>query len=660
MDAQQATMALQQGGFLSPPPTITPQQAQAALKMMPAQAPATAGIQPSQSSFTDNIKEALLGAPANIADALANTTRNALNTGVNLINGATSAAGIPAIPNIPQGESFRDMAGLPQANMADKLVQGITSVVPYSAGLGELGAVGNASTLASRVGTGAAEGALYGGTQNPDAPLNGAVLGGVLGTAAPLVSSGAQAIGKSAANLYAKSALPGLISKGTDVLKSSLGNASDYAQQLQNIYQNVAQNAKDLMSQRYGLAKNLDSQYQDNVSAWGQQPAQQAELANQLQNSKSILYSGGLKKNAIDSYTDDLLNGNIKPDEDILGKFDNSAFVNSLQGIKADLEDKIGQETGTLYDNSLSHVNKWLDSPPTTWQQAIQRAQNINDAPKTYALQNNNAQDDFLRGVVGQARNALKESVYQSSANAPGSGIGGLWNAANEAYAKKMGYLQVPDASGNALQFSKGAANAMESPASPDASILDNYLPSGKQTGVMGITHLGNLYGDQGTANNALLSYGLRNLNNADKDPMQAMNFYKGLSPQQSNVLYANNPSQPYFSTAAQGIQKYGTPKMAPDAMLPLIGHHIGRASPLAATGFVGGLIAGLPWEDAMLLGLGAAATGRVGAYGAQKIATPQNVQRAMNYGKTPISTGLLGGVRGYLAPALLAQGATQ
>jgi len=102
-----------------------------------------------------NVKEAALGAPVNILDSLADTTRNILNTGLNAAGAVISPFGslsneqrdalsknlvakggrpIAPVPQIPQGESVRDMAGLPQANVGDKLAQGITSAAPYSAG----------------------------------------------------------------------------------------------------------------------------------------------------------------------------------------------------------------------------------------------------------------------------------------------------------------------------------------------------------------------------------------------------------------------------------------------------------------------------------------------------------------------------------------------
>lgn len=669
MDAQQAAYALQQGGFNNPPPpppSITPAQAQAALQMMPQQPPQQAAAPASSSWNSADTKEAILGAPANIADAVANTTRNALNTGVNLVNGATSIAGIPAIPNIPQGQSVRDMLGLPQANTADKIAQGIASFVPYSTGLSELGAVGDASNLANRMGAAASEGALYGGTQNPDNPEQGALIGSVAAGATPALTAIPGAIARPAANLYAKTALPGLISKGTDLIQSGLGNASDYAMALKNNFINAGTTADSLLDNRWNTAKNIDNQYQQGLTAWGMQPSQQQNLAESLQNSKPILYAGGLNNNAINSYTDDLLNGKINPDEDVLGKFDNTNYVNTLKNIKSDLQEKIGNETDTTYDNSLSHVNKWLENPPLNWQDAVRRSINTNDAPRTWSVKNNNASDDYLQGVAGQAGASLKQSVYDSAKNAPGAGIKNLWDSANQAYGQKMGYLQVPGESGNALQFNKTMANAMQGKDNPDAALFNQFMPSTSQTGTDAFDHLSDLYGsrdangniipDAKTAQNSLLSYALRDANDKGDASKAVLNYYQGMSPAQRDVMLANNPAQPYFQTVNRGIDqmKYGMPKTAPQGFLPKLGYHALAASPIGLLGFGGGLLAGMPWEQALMLGAGAAAGGKLGAKGIQKFATPQGVQRAMAYAKSPIgSSGL---ISNYLLPSQMAQ----
>ena len=125
------------------------------------------------SAGTSNIKEALLGAPANILDGLANATRNIVNTGANALN----------LPHVPQGESVRNMLGLPQAGIADNAVQGLASVAPYLMGGEEAGLAKLGSGLKGLAARGAVEGSVYGGTQNPQNPAMGALLGGSLGAA---------------------------------------------------------------------------------------------------------------------------------------------------------------------------------------------------------------------------------------------------------------------------------------------------------------------------------------------------------------------------------------------------------------------------------------------------------------------------------------------
>lgn len=181
------------------------------------------------SSPSTDLKNATVGQIANILDGITNGTRNMINSGIkaayqgglpltetlatmgifnpnqlNQFNQTLKNSGIlpKDAPQVPAGESFRDMAGLPQPNAIDKLEQGAASFAPTALG-SELAGVKalsglqdfSLSGLANMAKQGAVEGGFSGMTNNPDHPGAGLAYGTVLGgLAPPAVTVGGKAI----------------------------------------------------------------------------------------------------------------------------------------------------------------------------------------------------------------------------------------------------------------------------------------------------------------------------------------------------------------------------------------------------------------------------------------------------------------------------------
>lgn len=632
-----------------------------------AASPASQGgqLNPYQQAFVTKMSSAgalqpVIDAGNNIASGIANTAYNAANTPYHWITGKT-------IPNPTQ------LTGEQGSGLINNFAHTIGEYAPINpvadAAIGQR-IVSPLLNLAANAGT---SGLIHGAIYNPDTPITSGAETGVINAGSSLIPAAGVAATKFGANQLAKTAIPGLISKATDSIRSVLGNASDYAMGLKNNYLGADNTATGLMADRLATAKNLDTQANEQIAPIVNANNAADQQATQLTNFKNNFVLPNSAANSLDNEIENILQSKQEIPNDVPNKFDPTSFVNTLQGIKSNLQDNIGQETNTIYDNSLAHVNKWLDTPPTTWQQAVQRAQNINDAPRTYAVQNNNAQDDYLRGVVGQARTGLKQSVLDSAQNAPDSNIADLWSQANKAYGQKMNYLQTPSTAGNTLQFNKTLASGMQGAGAPDAAILNEFVPPSAQTGTSSLDHLATLYGardpetgniipDYKTAQQAMLSYQLRGLDKKGAANQVVANLYQGGSDAQREALVGGTPAQPLLQTASQGITNYGMPNLNPKGWQTAGRYGVHYGVP-GAIGMIAALHQGLPWYEAGLVGAATAAGSHLGGNAIRANATPSRVQGLMNYGSSPmpalrgtqyISPGLLG----WLAPRQ--QGAQQ
>lgn len=507
------------------------------------------------------------------------------------------------IPAYNPGYDYYKPLGV-QPNLADKVGVNVAEYAPYATGAGAaVDALGIGGKILPTIAQNELGNVAFGATQNDD-NASGAIKGAATGGLASVLGIGGSAIGKAGANLYAKTAIPGLIQKGTDALKTTLGNANDYAAKFLQRFQGADMANEANWKMANANADNLDSQMSAKNTPFNAQPV-----------------------------TDYI-----------------SGFLDKVKGMTP-MQARPYQNAVDFAQNEASQIL------PQNFSDLVAGRQIANDTLSDFLKKRNldqadNQTQEFVKGWKDSLVNDVPEA-NKSAVNADDfNNFKDSWENANQSHQYLQQFKNTTNTAG--AQTPSNVLATARNAQSPEGGILSQFMPATTQTGTNEIENLGNLYGDQGEANNALLSYKLRQATDAEKSPNQAMNIYRGFSPEQRQALYQNNPSQPYFSTANRGVEQYGMPKTAPQGFLPKLGYHALAASPAGLLGFGGGLAMGMPWEHALMLGAGTAFGGKLGAKGIQKMATPNSVNAAMNYAQAPIQTGLLSR---YVIPAMTAPG---
>lgn len=611
-------MALSQdeiNSALAAPQGLPPDELQNAISTMPQQSPSL------PQTAWDNTKGFLAHSAGDLG-TLGGEILNVPNQTSTWLNQHLSP-NTPIIPPYNPGYNYYQPLGV-QPNTADNLAVNVAKYAPYATGAGEAvgltrmapaiadaGLTGVKGWLASTAPT-VAENVLgntaYGATNDNNNGNNGAVSGAETGLLAGGLNVGGNALTRGAAYAYGKTALPGLISQGTATLKQGLGDASDYATQLINKFKG-AQDA--------------------NTSAWNTVSDNASNLDSQLAANNKTFNS--------DAYTQHV--------NDFLAKVDQ-------------MEPAVARP----YQNAVDFAKtELLPNAPQSFTGAVAARQNLNDTLGDFLNKRQLPQADAqTQGLVSGLKNVLKSDVIDGNASSVNpddlSSFKQSWEDANQAHQNVQAFKQTTNKAGSST-FSP-VLNSSQSAASPEAGILSEYMPEKGQTGTNEINNLANLYGDPKTAQDALASYALRGIDNKGDAGKAALNFYQNMSPEQRSAMLANNPAQPYYDTLNKGISFYGgVPKTAPafsNGIFPWMGYHAMSASPLALTGFAGGLLSGMPWEHALMLGAASGAAGKIGGNIAQRTTNPGLVNRAMNYSTSPVQTGL---ISRYVTPAYTAPG---
>lgn len=492
-----------------------------------------------------------------------------------------------SIPGYEPNFNYYNALGV-QPNLADKIGTGIASYAPYDTGAGEL--VGGLElggkylpALARNVGAGAA----YGAANSPNSPLGGEVGGAGLGVANTALSAVGGLLGRGATNLYAKTALPGLIDQGTQAVMKGLGNAGDYASQLLGKYKDADAANANAWNTATQNATNLDSQLTANKATFNAQP-----------------------------YNDYITN--------YLGK------VNGME-----------PATAYKYNDAVDFANNVASKiAPQSFSGAMDLRQNLNNTLNNYTKQKGLDQADYQSTqFIGGLKNVLNNDVIDANASNVNpddlSNFKQSWENANQTHQNLQAFKQTTNAAGAPI-FSNVLRTGVTGNQSPEGAILNEFMPTPAQTGTNEYQNLSNLYGSQPQAQQALTAYALRNANSKGDADKSVMNFYQNQSPEQRQFLFANTPAQPALQAASQGVETYGAPTQPGFNLNGL--HHFGLHYGLpGGIGFGAGLAMGLPWEQAVGLGAGAALGAKGIGKAIQKTATPGLVNRAMNYGQSAV-----------------------
>lgn len=432
---------------------------------------------------------------------------------------------ISEIPAYEPNFNYHNALGV-KKNLADKVAVGAMDYAPYALG-GE--AVAWAKGLGDLAGQ-AIGGSLFGATHNPGHVARGALMGGALGAA-----------GYGAAKLA--------------------GNA------VKPVARYVLNNAVKPLVERAGQA----IEKQDLPTA--QQGAN--HLLNNYQDLKSV--AGQLFNKAGDQA------------QTIAQPFDNSKYVDALQGHLSGLKKVAsrGKASANNVQNAIDQTQDWIDNAPQTFEDAVYHRKDINAAPNVYLNPQNQA-DKSVKAASDVARKALDNQLDSNVTKTPGAqDFANTWGDANKYWKQAMDFEKLPTKLG-AMKKSNTIGQALQSN-NPDASVINQYLPSGKEDGLNKMQHFADLIGDQDQAKRYLKSALVNQ--NVTKDGVNTngfLNQYKKLSPQQRNYLF--NDDENAMLGAAVRAKNAGTKH---SHFSSLIGHYIIPA-------VAGGEIAhkeGLPWE---------------------------------------------------------------
>lgn len=576
-----------QEGLQAAPPSLDDIASQAGLKPVAQQAPT-----PVASAGFDNGLN--LGAfPSIGTHALADVAtvgRDLLNVPHNIVN---------SIPAYQPNFNYYNALGV-QPNLVDKLGVGATEYAPYEMGAGEAVKAAQLSgkylpLLAQNVLGGAA----FGAANSPTSTLGGTAEGAALGVASTGVGLGLSGTGRLLANAYAKSALPGLISKGTDAVMGGLSNPDNYTAQLAAKFKqaNTTNNANwEAVAQK---ATNLDNQ--------------------------------------------------VSPDT-----FNVNPYKNYITNFLSDVDSKTPKQQAA-FSLAKQFAQNELNELPENFTDLVTGRQLLNQSLQKFNTKNNLLLNDSntaqfvkgLKGTLGDTLDANQNNVDSGTFN----DLKQSWQNANQSHQDLKAFTNSTNAVG-ANTPSRVLNAGFKGGQNTDSAILNQFIPAPTQTGTNEYQNLANLYGsrdpqtgalipNQPAAQQALTSYQLRNANANGTPEKAVMDLYQKQSPQQQQYLFNNTPAQPYLQAANQGIANYGKP-VNPKGFWQGTGHyglHLGLLGGGTALGAA--TVGGMPWEDALALGAGVAGA----KYGVGKAiaatARPGLSNFMMNYGKSAIKPGL-------------------
>lgn len=436
--------------------------------------------------------------------------------------------------------------------------------------------------------------------QDPTNPM-ATIVGAALGAGGGIVGRGAEKGLDLGRKYYIQSAFPGLIEKATEKV-GQLADPSYYARLLKGRHGAQQEKTREAYKALTEEAKRADKLAPEARKAWGYNPKAEREQAKRLEASRPLFYSSGFKKATIDKAIDELKKGRPVPD-DMWYQFRPEKFIKAIKKERSALKRKIGNDAGLQekYGETLSYLDEWLANPPKTFMDALRRQEAINYAPQSYEIRKNAPADDFLRGVVGKARQGLKESFRDS---ALGTEIGTLYPRALQEYQNLQKFYQAPAKSGE-LRFNRTLAEGMKGKQGLDAAVLGEFLPKVSQTGTAGLEHLGNLLGDPKKMQEAAKSYYLRRATDDLNYGKDVFDLYSKLSPQQRQLMFGQAAETPYLAAAEKSLKQLGDFRKAENKVgkkgLQYMASHYG---PPAIIGTAIGKSLGLPWEES--LGLGA------------------------------------------------------
>lgn len=406
--------------------------------------------------------------------------------------------------------------GMTNPSFGQKLLENASQYAPYSlltGGMPTTDALSNVPVLGkalspaiqAQIGTGA----LFGGTQSPQAPLQGAALGaginGLIGNTGNIIGG----LGSAAMNQLAKYAPMGIGQKLGQLLKqsSNLTNSQAF----------------DVASDNY-------------------------------ENGKVSL------KNSWDNLYDKALDVDTQPNAP---QFDNSSYQQSLKGQIAKLQQKASNQSGfaNAYAQPISYLQKYLNDNTGSFSDAFEHNQALNQDLASEANPNTNQiVTNQTKAAIGFAKGALKNSIQQ---NIDDSGLqdtlGQQWNDANQATQDlKQTFEQKGTPSGGINRSAFAKFNSNQFAGADPSTFVQDYLPTAAQDGTQKMQQFVNMMKPVATdasaptddsyvntAKGVLKGNLFKNAidDNQGVNPDKFLNIYNKLSPEQSDYLFTPQES---------------------------------------------------------------------------------------------------------------------
>lgn len=515
-------------------------------------------------------------APKDMSPTMADIT--AFNTGVERL-----AHGImqPLLEgsNDELAQASRDVAARREANY--KKAQ---TVDPTGASIAEF--VGNAAlpmilTRGAGWVTAPATGAAIGAANyvNPgESRLQNAAWGATGGLGGKALGKLFDVGGRKIAEKYAQSAMPGLVERAINKIKTYI-TPEQAAQSLQANFDEAAEKNDALWKSTFEQAKNLD---------------------------KSLLTKRTVDQpsSLLDASGNPILK---KTTEDVVD-FDNSPFKSTINKYLSSVN-KLEPAEKAQHENAIGFANYIKDLAPQSFGGAVNLRQNLNQELKKYLERNNIKFGDYqTKQLITSLKSSLKKTVDANAGKFKNSSafdqFRKTWEAANKSHQELTEFVKTPNPQG-VLKPRVPRREALNAGAL-DAGALGQYLRPSLRSNV-GIDQLNKLTGSDAAAR----SYLMRNVIEGRGNPNAALSAYEKLPLPQRQRLFANRPEGEQLE-AASTVRNAFTPKEG--GLIPHVLGHLGGMATNVAT-------------------LGAAPVARKVI---AKYATPQSVMRAVNYAKTP------------------------
>lgn len=448
-----------------------------------------------------------------------------------------------------------------EKGIGSDIAQGALEFAPYYMGAGGAGSLFKSlpkvASLFEKAASAAPKSTKFAGEVAQNALAGGAMsanrdqdvgMGALLGAASVPVGYAITAPLKYGAKKLAQSAIPGLTQRATEKLKT-LFDPNDYAARLKDIFV---------------------SKSKENTANW----------------------------NAVDSVANKLDESLIEASKaNPILRFDNQSYVNHIDNFLGRVK-KLEPAKQAEYRQAIDFAERAKELAPQSFSGAVKLRQVINQELKDYlgqkgiASQNRQAKE-FIKGLKD---NLSGETI---SLNAKNLGENGgkeflsAWNKANKSNIELQEFFKAKNPLGT-IEEKRALKKALKSGELNDAAILDQFMPSPKQTGVAGLNQLTRLFGSKSGAQDAAKSYLNRRPLTNGNTVLDASTEYAKLSPAQRKWIYGDSKEGNLLETINKVRTEFGKEperqfyKMFAHAAIPAalggaLGYHVGEGTGAAS-----------------------------------------------------------------------------